>query len=531
MYVRKQIASAAVALGVACAVAVPIAVAKGPAHSAATAKAASSTIPSFVIGTTGPPQSVSPTLTYDTVTASPMFQGLTGLTAKNAVTPLLAQSISRPSPTEYVFHLRHDVKFWDGNPMTSADVAFSLGFYTNPKTGGAAQAQYRDVKSITANGPYTVTVKLKQPNSTFENTLAWDGTIFEKSFYLAHQSTFGQPGTLIEATGPFQITSFDPSTSAQFVANPHYWGGPVNIQKLTIQYFASETSEALAFRTGQIDAAFPTEGNAFASASGAKLKTIPANAIAVLGMNVNLAPFKSVEVRRAIAYAMNRPALIKAYGTPATPLYTMIPPTSLEELGSAAQVKSALKGVPTYPYSIAKAKAELAKSPYPHGFTATIDTAQTIFTSEPMVEAIAGMLSKIGIKLNIKVIGANPWLEQLYGPKTTPLMFSTINIPETDPSGFPSWMLGTSNIPSGEWNFAAYGPKSMDKLLAEGTEESKPAQRLRTYAKVLKMVGSDVPYIAMFTPSYNLAISPKFAWPEFNDNFERTNWETQIVAR
>src|SRR5262249_25496414 len=48
------------------------------------------------------------------------------------VQPDLAQSFSQPGPAVYVFHLRHGVKFWDGNELTAADVANALNFYRYP---------------------------------------------------------------------------------------------------------------------------------------------------------------------------------------------------------------------------------------------------------------------------------------------------------------------------------------------------------------------------------------------------------------
>src|ERR1700730_405452 len=77
------------------------------------------------------------------------------------VEPDLASSVSHPDAVTYVYRLRQDVKFWNGDPMTSADVVNALDYYRKP--GSYVSAEIAPVKSVVATGPYTVTVTLKNP--------------------------------------------------------------------------------------------------------------------------------------------------------------------------------------------------------------------------------------------------------------------------------------------------------------------------------------------------------------------------------
>jgi peptide/nickel transport system substrate-binding protein len=490
--------------------------------------ASSSSISTFVMGTNLSPSdaTLDPSNMYNQLTASPIEQGLLQLTATGKLAPLLATSVSQPSPAVYVFHLRHDVKFSDGTPMTSADVVTSFEYYHSAAASNSDA--FQDVKSVVANGPYTVTITLKSPDAAFEQGLAWQGTIFEKAFYEAHKKTFGAPGTLVVETGPWKITSFTPNVSSTFVPNPYYWGGKVNIQNLTIKYFSDETSEALAFRTGQIDVAFPTGGTAFQSTCGCTLKSTPATSMGLFGMNTKSGPWANVYVRRAVAYSINRTQLIKALGNPAIPVSTVVAPSQLETIASTSQVNALLKSLPSYPYNLAKAKAELAKSPYPHGFSTSTDTTTGSVASEPVSEAIAGMVSKIGIKMKVNVINGTAWINELVGPKKYPDDFTTFNVGSPDPSGYPSYILGSANIPSGGWNWAAWNPPGMNSLLTQSVATVNPAKRLAVYGTILKQVAEQVPYIAIFMQDYNMALSTKYSWPEFNQQFNRTNWELQL---
>ena len=116
-----------------------------------------------------------------------------------------------------------------------------------------------------------MTVTLKNSYAPWSAETTSQFPIFEKKFADEHPATMGRPGVLIMGTGPWQIDSFDPTTGVELSANPHWWGGTVPVRQISVKFFASETSEALAFRAGEIDVAFPNDGATFAAASGAKV--------------------------------------------------------------------------------------------------------------------------------------------------------------------------------------------------------------------------------------------------------------------
>ena len=189
--------------------------------------------------------------------------------------PNLASSVTHPNPVTYVYHLRHGVKFWDGDPLTATDVAYALNYVRGPKSRAAYV--FPAVKSITATDPYTVTVTLPAPDQAWVYTPAQNFTgIFEAKFAEAHQGSFGDPGTLVMGSGPWKVNSFDPTTGAELSANPHWWGGKAPIQHVSVKEFSDNTSMALAFRAGELDITDQfSDAKAFAAASGAKLITQP----------------------------------------------------------------------------------------------------------------------------------------------------------------------------------------------------------------------------------------------------------------
>jgi peptide/nickel transport system substrate-binding protein len=300
-------------------------------------------------------------------------------------------------------------------------------------------------------------------------------------------------------------------------ANPNWWGGKVPIQRVDFTFYSNETSEALAFRAGEIDidpsiSALKT----FASLSGAKLLTTPSCGNAFYVLNVTTPYWSDVHVRRAFAYALNRTDLIAAYGGYAQPLYTLTPPPLLLSVAPQAQINTLMSSIPLYQYNLAKAKQEMAESAYPHGFTATvlsINDNQSLDVSQ----VIAAEEARIGIKLQIKEMPVVPWQDLTSGPdakRATTLSGGGCFQP--DPGTFGDF-LGSVNLQTGSWNQADYAPAAVNTLLAQGEATSSPAQRFSIYAKLYARLQDDEPYVGLYTLDEGAALSPKFTWPGYSE--------------
>src|SRR5690242_11003798 len=180
------------ATAMAAVLAVSLAACAGTGAPAPAGAASGATIPLLRVGTTGPTSTLDPLTTQGCATdyCGLFMERLMKFAPDGKLEPQLAASMSEPNPVTYVFHLRRGVKFWDGDEMTSADVVASLEYQEAP--GSETATYYTDVKSIAADGPDTVVVTLKQPNSIWPQNMAYEGVIFEKSFEEAHKASFGK---------------------------------------------------------------------------------------------------------------------------------------------------------------------------------------------------------------------------------------------------------------------------------------------------------------------------------------------------
>jgi peptide/nickel transport system substrate-binding protein len=428
------------------------------------------------------------------------------------IVPWLAQSVTQPGHAIYVYHLRHGVKFWDGNELTAEDVANSFNYERYP--GSMDAFNFEGVKNVYATNRYTVVVTLTHPDPSWRyRVAAGSAQIFEKAFQQAHKDTFGKPGTMVMGTGPWKYDSFDPTTGEELSANPHWWGGKVNIQHISIKYVSNDQSAALAMRAGEIDASFPVDTRAFASSagSGVNILTWPSCYEMYFSMPTKTPPWNDVHVRRAVAYAVNRAAIINARGGYATAQPTFIPNSLLLTVASQAQIDALIKSSPQYPYSLAKAKAELAKSAYPNGFSMTLDDPG-FYGNVP--QAFTGVLRSIGINAQTANKTIAVWFTEVSGPadKRPPTMVGgTCTSPSI--AGF-DWALGTKNTRPGQFNTANYASPAIDNWIATGetAAASNKAKAFSIYSKLFTQLQTDMPYVPVFLFDNALVLSKKLAF-------------------
>jgi len=479
---------------------------------------AAAVIPQLTVGTNFSMSTLDPTkASYAGEVNALSLETLLKYGSGTTLEPNLATSWQQTSPVTYVYHLRHDVKFWDGDALTAADVVYTWNYYRTP--GSLASADFANVKSIAATDPYTVTVTLTHPDASWQYKPAGNG-IFAAKFAKAHKGTFGNPGVLTMGSGPWEVVSFDPSTGAELNANPHWWGGTVPIKHITVRLFTSETSLALAMRAGEVDLdPYILDSTTFAATSGVHLESAASCALGVFSMNVNDGPWRDIHVRRAVAYALNRKDIIAAAGGTNTPIQTFIPTQALSSIASPTQISQLLNSVNTYPYSVAKAKAELAQSAYPHGFSTTL-YEYNYGSSVDISQAVAAELGKIGITSHVKVSPTlTAWQAVMTGPPSgRSTEFSTGWCAGPDVSAYDG-ALGSWNAKQGQWNTADYTSPEVDSLVNAGIATSDPAKRFAIYSRLIKNLQANLPYIGLYQESTSIALSSKFTVPGFAKNY------------
>jgi peptide/nickel transport system substrate-binding protein len=341
------------------------------------------------------------------------------------VEPLLATgyTVSKDLKT-YTITLRKGVRFSNGAPMTSADVKFTLEQTMAASTGWG----YLDAAIKTVDDPssYTVVLHLKYAWAPILADLAlfangivpnnYDGKT-ENQFYSAPIGT-----------GPFEFDYWHKGVALKLVRNPYYWQpGKPYLNSVTWTDVPNDNTRQLQITSGeaQIDQ-FPSWSTVatLKSTPGVTMSLFPSTETNYLTFNENVKPFQDVHVRRAISYAINREALVKAVlfgnGQPANSLF---PP----------QVPYYDPGSGGLQYNLAAAKQEMAESSVPHGFTTTLLLPSGNSDYATIATIVQSELKPLGINVQIEQLDPNTADNDLQSGKYD-MEFSlwTMDIPDPD---------------------------------------------------------------------------------------------------
>src|SRR5215470_7058186 len=474
----------------------------------------------------------------DPGTASVVFLAMEPLVkydAQGHLRPDLASSFAIRNPTTYVYNLRKGVKFSDGQPLTTADVIYSLQQSASKKNGSELATFFGSVKSMTATAPNQVTIKLKGPNPFFRYSLAVT-PIGEKAFWSQHLKDIGTPGVMNMGTGPFKFVSFTPDQGVTLARNDGYWGKKPSIQNLNLKFITDPNTLLLAIRSHQVDGTFKVPQDQigqYKSLSGIGVSLVPEQLAAYYSLDVEDPPFTDIHVRRAMAYATNKTGMVKAvlrgYGQPAP---TMPPPQQWGDLMSQAKVRSLYASLPQYTFSLAKAKAELAKSADPNGFTTTVTFPDAHPELGKALLVLAQDLKSLGITLNVKQVPISQWLNKLYThPKPMGMQVGNWSVDYPDPADALSLIYPSANATKNSFNTANYKSPQMDALIAAQNKSVSSSGRAAIIAKALRLAATDVPYVPLWYQEFAVALNSKYRYSNVSTWYEYQPWAEDISPK
>lgn len=207
----------------------------------------------------------------------------------------------------WTFHIRKDVKFTNGVPLTAHDVAFSL----ETAKGAQTTLDLTFMDNAKATDDYTAVVTLKKPKSTFIYTLATMGIVPKDSYGPNY-------GSEPIGSGPYKLVQWNKGEQVIFERNEDYYGTKPEAKKLTV-IFQDEDAALASVRAGQVDVAVTSPTLATQKMNGYGIKTIttmdnrgmtmpmePAGGTTADGLPVGNDVTSKIEIRKALAYGIDR---------------------------------------------------------------------------------------------------------------------------------------------------------------------------------------------------------------------------------
>ena len=337
------------------------------------------------------------------VTYANIYEGLTRIDAKGEVQPALAESWTiSPDGLTYTFKLIHGVKFHDGTPFDCSIVKFSYDRAVAPGSVNAQKQLFEPIASTDCPDANTAVVKLKRPTALFLFNMGWGDAV------MISPKSADSNKTHPVGTGPFLFKQWIPGDRVELERNKDYWGAQPKLAAVTFKFTADAAAATAAVLAGDIDAfpAFPAPEavDQFKADKRFAVHIGTTEGKTILALNNARKPLDDVRVRRALAYAIDRKAVIdgaqSGYGAPIGSHYTPGDPGYID-----------LTGV--YPYDPAKAKALLAEAGVAPGFTMTLQLPPPPYARRGG-EVIAAMLEQVGITAKLVNIELGQWLDQVF---------------------------------------------------------------------------------------------------------------------
>lgn len=419
-----------------------------------------------------------------------VFEPLVAFDETGAIIPWLADEyeVSDDGLT-YTFTLRDGVLFSDGTPVTSADVQFSIERHlevVGPLPLGG------DVVSIETPDEATTVITLSAPYTPFLAELSgFSNGILPADFGGATEEAFFEAPV---GTGPFVVSEWDPAGDLTFVKNENYWQeGKPYIDSLVYSLVADDTQGLQQLQAGQVQAleTVPAANVAeLESAGNVDVSTTSGWATEQVFFNTLNEHFADVHVRRAIALALDRDGLTAAttFGT-AEVADALLPPT-IEYSG--AGITEALG------FDLDAAEAELAKSAYPDGFTATILIASGNSARAQEAQVLQAAAASIGITLEIEAIDLAAFRERFFAYEFD-LMINSGQSDSPDPNGFITFQTDPEGFSQSYWTH--YTNDRVTELAIEGRSAPAGDEREAIYLEIQQILADDVPYIPLFYPA------------------------------
>ena len=327
-----------------------------------------------------------------------------------AVQPDLAESMPTTSSDgkTVTVKIRSGVKFHNGDALTSADVKYTFDRIIDAKNAAVARSFFGDVDTITAPDATTVVFNLKTPNAALIAYMAHPNTgIVSKKIGEAN-ADLSKKETAI-GSGPFKLAEWVPDNYMRFEANKDYYvAGQPYLDGIRINVVPDETSITAALRTKAADMGIIFDAKVartLRSETGVTLSAKPSLGYNLLFVNTKRPPFDNLKVRQAIAYAIDRKAIIDAVAFGEGEVTGPVAPALTNYALPTSQY-------PLYTRDVAKAKALLQEANVgPVSFTMLTQTTEPVYAKD-IAQLVQAQLAEIGVTMKIETLEFTQWVDR-----------------------------------------------------------------------------------------------------------------------
>ncbi|MEJ7762633.1 MAG: ABC transporter substrate-binding protein [Thermomicrobiales bacterium] len=439
--------------------------------------------------------------TQDRTVVDMIFNGLVRYAPGNAPTIEADLATEIPEPVMegtsqvWTFALRegvmcHPSASTEAYELTADDVVYSLEKSANVDRSAYA-ADYAGM-SVAKVDDYTVAITMETPLSPelFLPKVA----NYSGGFIVCSQAVeaLGDEAfrTAPVGTGPFMFSQYTPQNAVTLLANDDYFRGQPLLAGVEARYIADSTSLTLGLQAGELDvidglneAQWVDQIN---GEDGLVADIFGVGEVTFVNFNTTVAPLDNLQVRQAIAYALNRDDFVALSGEPvAEAVYSVVPAQLME--GGLTQEQAATADV-EYAYDIERAQQLMEEAGFADGFELELVTSE-MDAYRRVYEVMQESLSEIGIELQVNVVDHATMHEQIR-LDVNPITVYNAFRPNADVyfTQFFSGAEASGTMPN--TNFAAY--EAIDALITEARAETDPAAQAEIWRQANVQILTDM---------------------------------------
>ena len=401
--------------------------------------------------------------------------------------------------TTYTFHLRNGVKFHDGENFTAEDVSFSFQRAIKLGTGSSWMlSQVMNASSIQVIDSMTIKLVLTRPFSAILQVLShWGaGAILSKDYVQKHAAandTLAQNwlNENTDGTGPFMLKQWVHGQYIELVRNENYWKGPAKLQEIRVLFIVEPATAAILLQTGQADVVRGLPADVTASFVGSPNVTLVTGAqlqMTYLAFEVQLPPFNNVNVRQAIASAIDYDGILSE----------IVKSTGIRAYGPL--LKGMLGYTETgfrYVRNITRARELLKDAGYVDNLVINLYYVQ--FGDLPDIAVVVqANLKDAGITVKLQLMPIGDYFEGMSEGKLG-FFFNVGGPAYNDPDIQLRRRFASSNIGGGlSANIDNYSNPEVDQLLEQGGVETNLTTRAQIYQQVQDIVVRDAIWVPLY---------------------------------
>lgn len=413
------------------------------------------------------------------------------------------------------FHLREGVRWHDGQPFTSADVAFSLmEIIRNHHPRG--RNTFKGLEAVETPDELTAVLRLAKPAPALMAALAgWETPILPRHVYEGTDYPTNPANTAPVGTGPYKFAEWQPGSHIIMTRNEDYWKpGKPHIERLVVRYYSDPGARTAAFETGELQLGgdgpiplndvkrFQTDPRFTVELRGTELN----NSLDILQLNLREGPLSHVEVRRALLHALDRELMLDVVWYGLAEILTGPVPKTIPRFYT--------DDVPRYPYDPARAEELLEAAGFPldgeRRFTLRLVAPAIGDSYDRAGQFLSQQFRKVGVGLELRMVDVPTFIRMVYADYDFDIAMFPASV-TADPSVGSYRFFHSSAISQGTpfVNASDYRNPEMDRVLDAAAVETDAAKRIEQMHEFQRIAMEDLPLLPLARPIYALVASSR----------------------